>query len=429
MCYYLKNKKATAPTPLNIMKRINGSMFKYSVGVKVLPVYWNSKTKQIKKGYPDYSRINKFLDKLSTRFDTVIWDLKSEEQLTHENLRKNLDSIIGRERNESKKLESFSEVWKDGWMKWLQQEERAKSTIDKKGYTLKSLLDFEMETGYTLSFDTMNENFARKYKIWALNAVKQNGKPRYTKDNAIHKNISIVKEFLKWANSKGYTNLEYYKGIMGYNEEYFAPFALSSSDISMLMKLDIQSVDLDNYEIRPCNHEKVKIALERTRDAFVFRCLCGIRYSDYSQLTSSKLKNGSINLVTQKTNTQIQLPLHSYAKKILSENDYCVPILANQNENENLKLLARVAGFTEKETVSFLRGGKRIEEVKERWELVSTHTARKTFITNCLRAGIEQYVVMEIVGIKKESTFKRYVQVSGHDINKAMQKYEALYSF
>lgn len=426
MCYYLKNKKSTEPTILNIMKRINGRMFKYSTGVKVIPKYWDSKSKKIKKGFPNYSRINTFLDKLKKRFETSIWDLKAEEQLTQDNLRKELDLIIGRERKTITELKTFKEVWQDGWMESLKVD-KAIGTVRKKGYVLKSLLDFSKDTGYKLDFDTINEVFAEEYKKWALTATKSDGTLRYTKDNSIHKYISITKEFLKWSNRRGYSTSNHYKLISGYNEEYFAPFALDSSDVNKLMNLDIQSIDLNEYEIRPCNHKKVKDALERARDAFLFRCLCGIRYSDYNQLTPSKLQNGILSLVTQKTNVQIQLPLHSYAQKILLKYGYKVPKFKNQNENENLKLLARIAGFTEKETISYKRGGRKIEEVKKRWELVSTHTARKTFITNCLRAGIEAYIVMDIVGIKKESTFKRYVQVSGYDVSIAMKKHDLLY--
>jgi site-specific recombinase XerD len=133
-------------------------------------------------------------------------------------------------------------------------------------------------------------------------------------------------------------------------------------------------------------------------------------------------------LVTQKTGTSVTIPLPESAFKILIKYNYKLPKQNNQTENEQLKLLCKIAGFKEETTITYKLGGELISEVKQRWELVTTHTARKTFITNCLRAGIEAYLVMEIVGIKKESTFRRYVQVTNNDVAGALAKLEEHYS-
>lgn len=428
MHYHLKNKKSKEETGVNICKRLNGKMFKYSTGLKVRPKYWDTEKKKVLKGEIDYLNKNQFLKNLNTKFDSIVLSLKVTGDLSHENIREQLDEFIGRVRKTADaKPEKFEEIWRDKWMVSLMKS-RGEKTVAKKGYVLNSLQDFHRDTKYPLTLNSINRMFAEKYKEWALAATKLNGDYRYTKDNSIHKNISITKEFMKWANGANYTSNIDYTNIKGYNEEYYAPFALSHDDINELMHIDFDTLDLDEFGIRPCNHSKTKLALEKTRDAFVFRSLCGIRFSDYHTLTPLKLQEGTIKLVTHKTSTQIQLPLHDYAKQLLIKHDYKVPKLKNQNENRNLKLLGQIVGFDESVVVVYKRGGKKIEEIKKRWELMTTHTARKTFITNCLRAGIDAYLVMEIVGIKKESTFKRYVQVASQDIDKAMGKLELFYA-
>lgn len=429
MSFYLKDKHATTETSINLCKRVNGKMFKYSTGKTVTPKYWDDENKKILKGYQNYVNMNKYLRRLKNRFEAIIEELDGDGTLSHDKLRSELDEYVGRERTKKDKqvIESFKDVWRNAWMPTLAID-KAKATVDKKGYALNSLEDFERDTNYKLDFDRINENFAESFKLWALRAKKPDGSPRYEKDNSIHKIISITKEFMKWANRRGYIANSDYKLISGYNEEYFAPFALDYNDVKTLMNLDFNDVNLQEYGIRPCNFFKVRDALEKTRDAFVFRSMCGIRFSDYQCLTPLKLQGDRLSLVTQKTSSLVEIPLHPFAKEILRNYNYRMPKMANQNENEHLKLLCRIAGFNEPITLTYKRGGKKIDVVKNRWELVSTHTARKTFITNCLRAGIDAYLVMEIVGIKKEATFKRYVQVASNDVKDAMKKLELLYA-
>lgn len=426
MSYYLKNNQSTEKTSIILAKRIQGKMFKYSTGKVVLPKNWSKKDKKVINDIQS-TNINKYLKRLLVKFESLKMTLDGNGELTHEKLRLELDNHTNRTRSKPKAILplTFKDVWTNEWIPALKNN-KAPSTIQKKRYTLKSLEDFEKEANYKLDFDTINEKFAEEFKVWALQARKNNGDNRYNKDNSIHKIINITKDFMKWANKRGFCNCEDYKLINGYQEVYFEPFALNDTDIKKLTTLDLNSINWSQFGIRACNLDKTKIALERTRDAFVFRSLCGIRFSDYQSLTPVKLQGGSISIVTKKTGTKLDIPIQKYAQEILKKYNYNVPKLANQNENENLKLLSRIAGFDESVTVTFKRGGKKHEEVKKRWELVSTHTARKTFITNCLRAGIDAYIVMELVGIKKESTFQRYAQITNSDVNKAMNKLDSL---
>jgi len=51
--------------------------------------------------------------------------------------------------------------------------------------------------------------------------------------------------------------------------------------------------------------------------------------------------------------------------------------------------------------------------IKARWEMVSLHTARRTFITNVYLSGkFSVEFMMKLSGHKKYDTFKKYVRLS-----------------
>lgn len=429
MNYHLKDKNTKNETSINLCVRIEGKMFKYSTGKKINPKYWDFESKKVVKGFPNHTSINAGLKNLHTKFESLVIEQQTKGAVCVETLRMELDKYRGKALKIKKQPVqlNFEKIWTTMWMESLKANSTI-STLDKKRFVIKSLMDFEKETNYKISLDTINDVFAEKYKKWALQTKLKNGNKRFKKDNTIHKYISITKEFMKWCNKRGITNNKDYTNISGYNEVYFTPFALEAEDISKLLSINFDSIDLAKFGIRPCNIEKTRNALEVARDSFVFRCFCGIRFSDYYSLSPNKFKQNRLTLVTQKTGTNVAITLPDSAFAILEKYNYRLPKQANQTENENLKLLSRIAGFNDETTITYKLGGKLVSEVKQRWELVTTHTARKTFITNCLRAGIEAYLVMDIVGIKKESTFRRYIQVTNNDVAGALSVLDKFYS-
>ena len=54
-----------------------------------------------------------------------------------------------------------------------------------------------------------------------------------------------------------------------------------------------------------------------------------------------------------------------------------------------------------------------------RWELVSSHTARRTAATNMYKAGIPAISIMKITGHRTEAAFMRYIRISKEE-NAAM---------
>ena len=83
--------------------------------------------------------------------------------------------------------------------------------------------------------------------------------------------------------------------------------------------------------------------------------------------------------------------------------------IANQKLNEHLKELAKRAGITAPTERVRYAGGQRRTLTSPKHEFVTTHTARRTFVTLALEAGVRPEVVMRITGHKSLAAFRRYV--------------------
>jgi site-specific recombinase XerD len=420
--YNLKEPKSNSKTLVFLRTKIRGEEFKYSLSssMKVHPDDWDSIKQCYKPTVQNFKSKNEFLRKLQTKFDSLCDELLAEKRFVcKDTLRAELDKMFQRVRN-TKKLEAektFEEHWAD-WKKELSQK-RKDTTVSKKGYALTSIKNFSRECSFKLAFNTINRTFATEYREWAYALVRNDGQYVYSTDNTLNKYLSIVKEFMKWSYEEERHDCTDYKKIKELEGEYFDVFALSKNDIHKLMSIDFDAMSDDELSIYTSSREK----LEYIRDGFVFRSLCGIRFSDFINLDKSNFLGNKLQLITKKTSNQLFFELHPIAYKILLKYHYNIPKLDNGRDNRVLKDIGRIAGFYEPIKTTKKRKGEQIYKHKERWEVLTTHVARKTFITNCLNAGMQDHVVMKLAGILKPATLQRYINVTNKDIEREVQKF------
>lgn len=164
------------------------------------------------------------------------------------------------------------------------------------------------------------------------------------------------------------------------------------------------------------NQDKRK-AKERIRDLFVVGCLTALRYSDYSTLTADNLQNGYIVKRTKKTNVDVKVPAHDYVKEIFTKYNGQIPSgLCIQYFNKYLKLIMREIGLNDKITFSYTKGGKLKTVTREKWELISSHTARRSAATNMYLTGrMKTLEIMKLTGHRSEQNFFRYIRLTSDD--------------
>ncbi len=73
-------------------------------------------------------------------------------------------------------------------------------------------------------------------------------------------------------------------------------------------------------------------------------------------------------------------------------------------------------GLTDKITYSYTKGGKLVTVTKEKWELISSHTARRSAATNMYLTGrMKTLEIMRLTGHRSEQNFFRYIRLTADD--------------
>jgi integrase len=83
--------------------------------------------------------------------------------------------------------------------------------------------------------------------------------------------------------------------------------------------------------------------------------------------------------------------------------------------NEYLKELGELAEIDEEILITATKGGKRVTETFKKWELITTHTARRSFATNAYLQSVPTIPIMKITGHKTEKSFLKYIKISQED--------------
>jgi site-specific recombinase XerD len=166
--------------------------------------------------------------------------------------------------------------------------------------------------------------------------------------------------------------------------------------------------------------------LSRVRDFFCFACFTGARYSDVPKIQHEELKNDKWYLRTAKTKDLLEIPIIDEAQIILNrykDNPQPIPVISNQKTNKYIKEISKVTGIHENIKIVKYQSPKPIEKSSPKYELIATHTARRTFITLPLEKGMSPEIVMEIKGHKDYKMMLKYLKITENVKETEMKKY------
>jgi integrase len=408
------NQLLTESVPIYLFFNFDGKRLQYYIGYRIDFSKWDEETQKVKrnnfnKDGISSSEINNHLDEIS---NTVIDIYKTSKALNQtpsiQYIRDELKKKLNDNEKNTKPL-SFFDVFDTFINTESQTKTWTKSTIKRVNNVLSHIKQFQKKKHYTIEFDSINETFFNDFITFQRDTLGH-------RNSTIAKNLKIFKWFLNWATKKGYnTNLSY----KGYEHELKG----TTRNINIiyltwdeLMKLYI--LDLSNNK------------LEQVRDVFCFCCFTGLRYSDVYNLKRSNIKEDTIEITTIKTEDSLIIDLNDFSKHILNrykdtpfKNDKCLPVISNQKMNEYLKELGKIAEINQPETIVYYKGTKRIEETYYKWELLSTHTGRITFITNALYLNIPTEVIMSWTGHKDHRVFENYYKIVEAHKRREMNKF------
>ena len=441
MKIYIRTNKTEGEAYLHTSVRCGGTIHRFNLQMKVDIKKWLDCRTERKKA--------NFLDNLDythkiQEIENGLKLLKKYHKCTKEEVEKLIENVVLQEvreemikREETKsKLESekrkrFKE-YAQNYIKGMEIGERR--TEKNKLYSKGTLLHWRQVVDKVLDFH-------RKYPFsWEDIDQKLIGKfiTYLEKDHLSKSNIQkLMKDFKKLVKDAE---------IEGIHENFRArnlnfTIAVGENDKSL-------QVALTTKEVQGLYDMKLEGTEELVRDIFLIGCFTGQRVSDYGRIEPEwfgKTRNGVkvIRLEQTKTGNRVCVPIvGNQLETLLKKYDYCIPKITDQEIDRTIKDLCErlslsIPSLAVKERTMLKKhekmalytnkdGGRKLFEINEKgecikpkWAMVSSHTARRTCITNMYLAkkpdGSAKYTLaerMSVSGHKTESEYIKYIKCS-----------------
>ncbi len=387
--------------PIRILFRINNSVLKRNTGHSCKLQDWQNnrvKANSKKDIYYGYDEINEKLQQIETKIqDISLYFRANKIEPTKDLFIEKFDS--------NEKIETSDELdFFKCFSEYIDKGKLTKTPNTIKGQTtVKNYLEFFCkENAIEITFGKIDDDFFEQLRDYSYLTKKM-------KQNYFAKVIKVLKSFLNWATEKGYNTMR-----------DFEKFKASEHDIDIiyltfeeLMKLYEKDFDTDR--------------LSQVRDFYCMGCFTGLRFSDLSKLHLANISEDHIILSIQKTKTQNHtIKLNKYAKAILDKYKGTIyeplPVISSQKFNEYIKDCCELAEITQPFTIHWFVGNKKNTLTQPKCKFITSHTARKTFITNSLLLGMEPKAIKKIANIKKDAVLDKYMKVTEAFTDEQMDK-------
>lgn len=387
--------------PIRMRVIFSNNRIDFSTGYRIDVAKWDFEKQKVKNGCTNKlkqsaSDINSDLQKYYTQIQDIfkIFETKNINPSV-ELLKKEFVELNKSNSNDSKKSlkNDFMVVYDEFKNVNGRQKNWAKSTLQKFESVKVHLSTFKSD----LTFEYFDENGLNNYILYL-------GEKKKMRNTSVLKQLGFLKWFLRWAYEKNYNPSNAF--------EKFKP------NIKIVPKKVIFLTPDELKSLREFIIPENKQYLERVRDVFIFCCYSSLRYSDVYILKKSDVKNNHFEITTVKTGDSLFIDLNNYTTAILNkykdvhyEDDKALPVISNQKMNDYIKELAELVGLNEPIHETYYIGAKRIDTVTPKYELLSTHAGRRTFICYALSIGIPIQIVMKWTGHSDYKSMKPYIDV------------------
>ncbi|MEM9829912.1 MAG: phage integrase SAM-like domain-containing protein [Bacteroidota bacterium] len=247
------------------------------------------------------------------------------------------------------------------------------------------------------TLETLNLDFYHAYRKHLLQDLKLN-------NNSAGKEIKNLKAFLNYLKDRGYP---------------------VSSDVGRfkVLKEKMPIVFLTEDELQQLyEHHFKNERLTRVRDLFLVQAYTGLRWSDLSRLGPQHIHNDIIEMTAYKNKRTTLVPMAPIVREILARYDNQLPQMTPQELNRMIKICCRLAGITQVIEKPVFSGGKKSYRMLPKYAEISSHTAVKSFISNCAAKGISPAIIAEITGKSLATVQDHYLGVSRESIIRQMSK-------
>lgn len=455
--YFLRTKKekGTASVYLRVQKRNPKLNILICSKVSVDIQQWDKVTQDVAK-WNDYCKtqdgrkVKETLDSISSAIDNLI----SQGIYDKARIDEVVEDVVFREERERQRIQEEEE---------RQEQERLRQIKEQEEEARKADVILFLENFLEGIKNGRIKNGAENYtlntcKVWSnfLGILKRFIQiyPFTWKDI----NKALADRFVSFMEKNGYMVTSINKYIICFKamiqnamdqELHNNPIALRAFSKKKIQETDkAKEIYLTKAELQALYEMPLEGLKDKVRDVFLVGCYTCQRFSDYARLekenfTTTAKGTKVVRIVQEKTGNDVVIPilndnllhiaekygydipkvndviLNRYIKQILKELSSTVPSLARKERT----LLTMKEREKEKQgLVSFERDNKG-NVIKPRYELVSSHTARRSGITNLYLSGnFDTYQMMSISGHKDEKTFYEYIKLSSDEVADSIAK-------
>lgn len=344
-----------------------------STGITIQTINWDKKNKTIIKKSKDGVYLSK-LAILDRDIDTAVREANAKEKPLSV-LYDNVCALLGK----SNAKEDTHDYFLPFYQYW------ATNSFDRHQANRWTLMSYKIMDSYIsnkkIRFDDIDYMFYIKFLKWLKN-------DKGFKINTQGTNIKNLKAVMNEAYKRKLHNNRDYMNFVKPSENVDNVY-LSLEEYDMLYNIELEGV--------------LKIA----RDLFLLGCYTAMRVSDYARLTPNDIRGGFIYFEQKKTKGKIVIPAHRRVVEIIERYNGS-PKLSEAKLNLHIKTVCKMAGITQ--VIGIVENG--VTVYKEKYQLVSSHTARRSAATNMALNGTPLRDIMQITGHKTESSLLRYIKIS-----------------
>lgn len=389
-----------------------GKRYRIFTGEKILTEYWMQDAQKSK-----YSKLNTDADTTNERLD--VW-----RDVIQRAIAKFSPALYPPDpdelKREIKRLKLEGSEKSDMLIPWVAEfipkSGRALSTRTRYNTTLGFLKRYQAETRQ-IRFADIDIKFYREFKSWMER-----------KKYSLNTFGTAIKHIKVWMNE---AEDEIHHGITGHlhpkficSSETADAVYLSVDELMKIHQLEISwETILDTFpKIEHRNINRKVTAMKLARDRFLIGAFTGLRVSDFIRITEANIKDNFIRIKPVKgayISDDVVIPIHPVIRDIITSGfDFSVKAY-DQKINKQIKDIGMMAGLNEPVFITRTTGGKKETTMFKKYQVITTHTARRSAATNMYKAGIPTLAIMKITGHRTENSFLKYIKISQEE-NAAM---------
>ena len=394
-------------TTVYVQVCIDSKIKLYSTGCKLKVEFWDEVGQRLKKswgyGYEKhFAKINKRKLSIDSIIDQAVM---SNTKLTFDFITQELEKLENPVADEVEEVVIEEELGEQKtfyeWFEFYINDRNSFQSVEIAKHRKTTLNKLKVFFGKKIpTFTDIDFAFYSEYRNWLL-------------EEGELANSSVNKQF------------DYLKGFLRYASKHKLFNSVILDDFDRLKEYETHTIYITKEELKTIwEFEFSNERLERIRDLFVFACSTGLRESDFSIVKPENIKNDQLFITTVKTSDPLIIPLNSYSRAVLKKYENVLPKYSQQKFNDYIKEVCQLIGLDTPEQVITYKKGLRIETTIPKYELVTSHTGRRTFITQCILRGIPIPVIRSMTGHKDLKSFQKYIKITNTDKRKEMMKWE-----